>query len=100
MIDLNGVSRILVHFGVLLCTIVAVIQPAYSQDPRLDKLPVVGDAPDQAPPLATDLSSSLDRRSVDKAIRRVADWQLRRLDSQFNTDWTMAALYAGFMAAS
>jgi len=75
-------------------------QPSYCQRPTLDRLPVVGDAPDDVPPLAADLSPALNRRSVDKAIRKVADWQQGRLDSKFDTDWTLAALYAGFMAAS
>jgi unsaturated rhamnogalacturonyl hydrolase len=86
----------------LALTIVSFVQPAYCQiqGPGLDRLPVVGDSPEDVPPLATDLSPALDRRSVDKAIRKVGDWQLRRLDSQFDTDWTLAALYTGFMAAS
>ncbi len=71
-----------------------------AQQPGLDRLPVVGDQLDAALPLATDLSRSLKPAEVKKAIAKVADWQLARIDGQYTTDWTMAALYTGFMAAS
>ncbi|HWG19772.1 MAG TPA: glycoside hydrolase family 88 protein [Terracidiphilus sp.] len=57
-----------------------------------------GDAPDDAGPLATDLSSRIARRDIAKAMKRVADWQLGRLPAQAQYDWTFAALYAGMMA--
>lgn len=63
-------------------------------------LGAVGDAPDVAPPLATDLSPELTRAAVEKATLKVADWQLQRVRNDFNRDWTFAALYTGFMAAS
>lgn len=63
-------------------------------------LPSVGDAPDAALPLASDLSPELERAAVEKAIIKVADWQLNRVKRDFNRDWTFAALYTGFMAAS
>ncbi len=63
-------------------------------------LSAVGDAPDVAPPLATDLSPALNRAAVEKAVLKVADWQLDRVRHDFNRDWTFAALYSGFMAAS
>jgi rhamnogalacturonyl hydrolase YesR len=59
---------------------------------------VVGDAPAVAPPLARDLSPRFRRKDVQKALRKVADWQLARAQPHFNKDWTYAALYAGFMA--
>jgi unsaturated rhamnogalacturonyl hydrolase len=62
--------------------------------------PPEGDQPDVAPPLAKDLSPKLKKRAVEKAIRKVADWQLARLQGRYTTDWTMGALYTGFMAAS
>jgi len=65
-----------------------------------DRLPVVGDQPDVVLPIATDISPSIKPVEVKKAIRKVADWQLNRLNGQYTTDWTMAALYTGFMAAS
>ncbi|HEY2860274.1 MAG TPA: glycoside hydrolase family 88 protein [Terracidiphilus sp.] len=57
-----------------------------------------GDAPDDAGPLATDLSPSVTRRDVSKAMQRVADWQIKRLPAIAQYDWTFAALYAGMMA--
>ncbi len=63
-------------------------------------LPAVGDAPDSAPPLATDLSPALERAAIEKAMIKVADWQLERAKKDFDRDWTFAALYTGFMAAS
>ena len=58
-----------------------------------------GDAPDQAPPLAH-LATSLKPSAVKKAMEKVADWELARSQPYFNQDWTYAALYTGFMAAS
>lgn len=63
-------------------------------------LRAVGDAPDVAPALASDLSPELTRAAVEKAMTKVADWQLARAKQDFNRDWTFAALYTGFMAAS
>jgi unsaturated rhamnogalacturonyl hydrolase len=63
-------------------------------------LTAVGDAPDVAPPLATDLSAALNRAAVENAVLKVADWQLDRVRHDFNRDWTFAALYSGLMAAS
>ena len=63
-------------------------------------LRAVGDAPDVAPSLASDLSPELTHVAVEKAVKKVADWQLARVQQDFNRDWTFAALYTGFMAAS
>ncbi|HZY61623.1 MAG TPA: glycoside hydrolase family 88 protein [Edaphobacter sp.] len=61
--------------------------------------PGIGDTPKTVPPLAN-LSASLSRPSVAKAMRKVGDWELHRSRVYFDQDWTFAALYAGFMAAS
>ena len=58
----------------------------------------VGDAPAVALPLASDVSGALTHRAVRHVLRKVADWQLKRAEGEFNQDWTYAALYAGFMA--
>jgi rhamnogalacturonyl hydrolase YesR len=71
---------------------------ASAQAKPAEKQPVVGDAPEDAGPLATDLSPRLTHRNVRKAIRNVADWQLKRAEPDVDQDWTYAALYAGFMA--
>ncbi len=59
-----------------------------------------GDDPDDGGPIATDLSPSLDRAAVGKAMRKVADWQLARSQEYFDRIWTWSVLYSGFMAAS
>jgi unsaturated rhamnogalacturonyl hydrolase len=51
-------------------------------------------------PLARDLSPALKPKAIQKAMRKVGDWQLRTAGSKFSTDWTYAALYTGLMAAS
>jgi unsaturated rhamnogalacturonyl hydrolase len=60
----------------------------------------VGDAPDDPGPLATDLSPALKPAAVRAAIKKVADWQLRVAEPNFNSQWTFAALYDGLIAAS
>ena len=71
---------------------------APAQVPASEQKPVVGDAPSNPGPLATDLSSKFTHRDVRRALRKVADWQLNRAEPDFSQDWTYAALYAGFMA--
>jgi unsaturated rhamnogalacturonyl hydrolase len=46
------------------------------------------------------LSPKLQRQAIAKAMRKVGDWELKRARENFDQDWTFAALYAGFMAAS
>jgi hypothetical protein len=70
---------------------------AQQSDPA--RLPVVGDQPEVALPLATDLSPSLKPDDIKRAIRKVADWQVNRLQGQYTGDWTMSALYVGLLAA-
>jgi len=79
--------------------LLAVFAPAQSPS-ELEKNKGVGDSPDAAPPLATDLRPDLTHAAVRAAMRKVADWQLERARPYFSTDWTFAALYDGFMAAS
>ena len=61
--------------------------------------PAVGDSPDSAPPLAH-LSAALHGEDIARAMRKVGDWELKRTRKHFDQDWTFAAMYAGFMAAS
>jgi len=58
-----------------------------------------GDIPNDPGPKAK-LSPALDPASVDAAVRKVADWELKRADPYMNTHWTWAVLGTGFMAAS
>jgi unsaturated rhamnogalacturonyl hydrolase len=59
-----------------------------------------GDAPEDPGPIATDLSPALTPAAIDKAARKVADWQLARAQPYFDRIWTWSVLYSGFMAAS
>ena len=59
-----------------------------------------GDDPDDPGSLAKDLSYSTKPAAVDKAMRKVADWQLQRSQPYFDRIWTWSVLYSGFMAAS
>ena len=59
-----------------------------------------GDAPEDPGPIAKDLSPALNAKDIDKALRKVADWQLRRTMEYTDQIWTASVLYAGFMAAS
>ena len=59
-----------------------------------------GDAPADGGPLATDLSAALQPAAIDKAMRKVADWQLARTTPHLDRIWTFSVLFTGFMAAS
>jgi len=59
-----------------------------------------GDQPDNPGPLATNLSPKMKRMDILKAMKAVADWQLKAAESRYNIDWTYAALYDGLLAAS
>jgi rhamnogalacturonyl hydrolase YesR len=60
----------------------------------------VGDAPDDPGPLAQNLSAELKPAAIQAAMKEVADWQLSVAEPKFNRQWTLAALYDGFLAAS
>jgi rhamnogalacturonyl hydrolase YesR len=84
-------------------------QPATRQlRPQVDRH--FGSVPDDAGPLATDVSPAITQKAVGAAMHKVADWQLaqsqeyftvfdrsRQLDGRI---WTWGALYSGLMAAS
>jgi unsaturated rhamnogalacturonyl hydrolase len=71
------------------------VSPAAAQKPT-----PAGDTPETAGPLASDLSPTLNRDAIAKAMRKVANWQLEKSRNDFNQDWTFAALYRGYMAAA
>ena len=73
---------------------------ALGQTAAVVKEDPAGDDAANPGPLAVDLSGALDTRSIHKAMRKVANWQLRTAESRFSTDWTYAALYDGLLAAS
>ncbi len=79
--------------GIALCGFAAAQVTPSKQDPA-------GDDALNPGPLASDLSPELKPAAIRKAMRKVADWQLRTAESKFSTDWTYAALYDGLLAAS
>ncbi len=68
--------------------------------PASAELAAAGDSPDDPGSLATDLSPALTPKAVERAVRKVADWQLSHAQSKFNQQWTFAALYDGLLGAS
>src|ERR1700690_3645257 len=74
------------------------VSPALEQAPA--EISPEGDDAANPGPLARDLSPTLEPRAIHKAMRKVADWQLRAAESRFSTDWTFAALFDGLLAAS
>ncbi|HXC96008.1 MAG TPA: glycoside hydrolase family 88 protein [Edaphobacter sp.] len=60
----------------------------------------VGDQPDDPGPLAGGLSPELKTKDIDAAMKKVADWQVKVAEANFNRQWTFAALYDGLLAAS
>ncbi len=87
---LLGIFTLNVATGVRL---VAQVPAAFQADPS-------GDDAAEPGPLARDLSPALKPPVIQKAMRKVADWQLRSGESRFSTDWTYAALYDGMLAAT
>jgi rhamnogalacturonyl hydrolase YesR len=81
-----------------LAVLLLVSHTLIAQQITAEKKTWVGDAPANAVPLATDLSSKLTKKDVARAMEKVADWQLARAQEGFDQDWTFATLYAGFMA--
>ena len=71
-----------------------------TQAPSTVERAAAGDSPDDPGPLATGLSPALTATAVERAARKVADWQLGHAESKFNQQWTFAALYDGLLAAS
>jgi unsaturated rhamnogalacturonyl hydrolase len=76
--------------------------PTPQEQKRIDEAIAnhIGDIPDDAGPLAKDLSPTLTPKAVRAAIRKVADWELQRSQPYFGNEWTWSVLYTGFMAAS
>ncbi len=90
--------------GVSLCGQVAAANntPTAQQQAGIDKdnSRHFGDDPVDGGPMATDLSPALKPADVEKAMRKVADWQLARSQPYFDRIWTWSVLYSGFMATS
>ena len=85
------------RFSLVVVSIILCVTAAATQAQRTE-LPGLGDSPASAGSLATDLSPALKKSDVAHALRKVADWQLPRVQQHYSLDWTFAALYTGFMA--
>jgi unsaturated rhamnogalacturonyl hydrolase len=59
-----------------------------------------GDQPDDPGPLTKGLSSELRSKDIRAAMRKVADWQVARVEATPSQDWTYATLYVGLLSAS
>lgn len=46
------------------------------------------------------LSPKITHGDVRRAMKKVADWEIKRSESKFTQDWTYAPLYSGLLAAS
>jgi rhamnogalacturonyl hydrolase YesR len=83
-----------------LAVLLALLSPlaVWSAHAQTIQLAPPGDTPATAGPLAENLSAKFTHKDLAKAIKLVADWQLQRMPTEAQTDWTWAALYTGFMA--
>jgi rhamnogalacturonyl hydrolase YesR len=71
------------------------------QSPRKEPVALSGDQPTDPGPLATNISSALHSHQIRAAMRRVADWQLQRVQAQPpSRGWEHGTLDVGLMAAS
>ena len=73
---------------------------AQAQAAEYESPAIVGDAPDNPGPLASDLSGAMRPMAVKAAMRKVADWQLARVAHSYSQGWTFATLYLGMLAAA
>lgn len=86
--------------GVVFVVLIAFLLSAVAANAQPKPAPLAppGDTLATPGPLAQNLSSRLDKRDLAKAMKLVADWQLGRMPTGPQVDWTWAALYDGFMA--
>ncbi len=57
-----------------------------------------GSSPEDGGPMATDLSPAMTGPAIERALRKVADWELETNQPYFDQIWTSSALYTGYMA--
>jgi rhamnogalacturonyl hydrolase YesR len=87
-----------------LATVAFIVLPGSSSlalqaSPAAEHKASPGDSPENPGPLAR-MSGSLHPKDVKKAMRKVADWQLERVQGVYSQDWTYATLYIGMLQAS
>jgi unsaturated rhamnogalacturonyl hydrolase len=94
-VSMNKLTAILIVFAaVLSASSIALAQDTQSVQSA------TAERDDDPGPLATNLSPKLRRSDILKAMKSVADWQLKQAESHYNIQWTYAALYDGMLAAS
>ncbi len=101
-------NRIGITFATMICAVTATAAAQQYPQPTGPALAIVtkdnsrhfGSSPLDGGPMATDLSAALNAKDIDKAVKKVADWQLAQSQAYFDRIWTWSVLYTGFMAAS
>ena len=89
--------------GILIAVLLGTSNAAcFAQQPTKNEAPPSpGDQPSDPGPLATDLSPALHSKQIRAAMRKVADWELQRVQAQQpSRAWDFGALDIGLMAAS
>jgi unsaturated rhamnogalacturonyl hydrolase len=89
--------------GILIAVLLGTSNAAcFAQQPtKNEAAPSPGDQPSDPGPLATDLSPALHSKQIRMAMRKVADWELQRVQAQApSRAWDFGALDIGLMAAS
>ena len=100
---MKALAPVLVLFAVVLFSLPssqAQSAPIPTEEAAAAARDAAGDQPDHPGPLATGLSPKMTRPAIFKAMKKVADWQLKEAEGYYNIDWTYAALYDGLLAAS
>jgi len=92
-------SRRSVGLIVVLLLVSGSCLPAHAANSKHQGDEHIGGALSTTPPLAH-LSPALNTKAIDKAMRKVGDWELKRSQPYFAQGWTWGVLYTGFMAAS
>lgn len=93
--NIRCLGACLAGFGLAAACFAGPAQSSAAESPA-----IVGDAPENPGPLASGLSGDIRPSAVKAAMRKVADWQLARVNHSFSQDWTFATLYLGMLAAS
>lgn len=89
--------------GILIAVLLGTSNAAcFAQQPtKNEAAPSPGDQPSDPGPLATDLSPALHSKQIRAAMRKVADWELQRVQAQqLSRAWDFGALDIGLIAAS
>lgn len=59
-----------------------------------------GDVSENPGKIDSTLSPAITHKDVRRAMKKVADWQLKNAEGKFTQDWTYAPLYSGLLATS